>query len=108
MTEIDRIRRGIGPGAARAIDSRASDPDSSGHRRHGSRRRDLGPVVTALREAAREQRLALEFRLDDELEAILVLEPGSGRIVRRMDAEEALRLADLLRAGRQQLLDRTV
>ena len=60
--------------------------------------------------ASRELAEEMEMELDEELQVVLVIkrEGGRRRIIRRIPADEVIRLAELVRSGRQQLLDRVI
>ena len=71
---------------------------------------DLEQAVADLKAAARDDSAMneLDFRLDRDLGVIIVTvkEAGTQRVLRQIPSDEALRLARLLRSGRQRLMDR--
>lgn len=68
----------------------------------------LRRAVTALKDAAARQEISVDFHLDPDLEMVVMTSDDGGqrRVLRRVDQEEALRLAELLGTGKLQLLDR--
>lgn len=77
-------------------------------RERDERREALERALGDLREAAEHAGAPLSFALDLELEMIVVVihEGSDKRVLRRIPAEEGLRLAAHLTAGRNVLMDR--
>lgn len=108
---VDMTKRGRGISRASTIDQQLPD------RRRGQAQKRQQPdhleqALAALKLAARAHPKLqnLDYRIDRDLEVIVVLirDGRSQRVLREIALEEAQRLTQLLKAGRQHLLDRTL
>ena len=70
----------------------------------------LRHAFAKLKKATKDLADDLQLELDEELEVVLVVKNDNGkkRILRRIPLDEVLRLSQLLKAGRQQLLDQVI
>lgn len=110
MRKVDRIGGDRGEvGSARGLDRRLP-PRSQGDALSDEQTDDLRQALAELRAAARRTRSGVDLALDPNRGEVVVfvVDGETRRILRRMSPEEALRLVRLLRAGRQQILDRVV
>jgi uncharacterized FlaG/YvyC family protein len=93
-----------------AVDPRLPERPSQAPHKGGDGLDELDKIATELQEAAMNlyPKVEASFRLDRELGVIVVtiLDGQSHKVLRQIPHDEALRLARLLRAGRQRLLDR--
>jgi flagellar protein FlaG len=107
MSDIDRIDPQEAVEGVRRVEDRTP---RSQHTEEEDRNKlsQLNQAMEELKAAASNLTVDLSFRLDPDLGVIVVTvkDGESGRVLRQIPPEEALRLAKLLRAGRQQLLDR--
>jgi uncharacterized FlaG/YvyC family protein len=84
--------------------------NSSDHEDPEAQEEDVRRAFAELKAAAEALHTDLHLRFDDDLGAVVVTvrEPGGERVLRQVPAQEVLRLARLLRAGRQQIMDRLI
>jgi uncharacterized FlaG/YvyC family protein len=106
--EFDRIRRSDGVFGSRGLDKELPERERQQQEREDPPD-DLRWAVAELKAAAKEFEVKMDFHLDQELGLIRVTveEGGSRRILREIEAEEALRLARQIRSGQRRLMDRT-
>jgi uncharacterized FlaG/YvyC family protein len=107
MSDIDRIDPQDGLEGVRRVDDRTPRPQNA-EDEDGNQLPLLNHALEELKAAASNLTVDLTFHLDPDLGVIVVTvkDGETQRVLRQIPPEEALRLAKLLRAGRQQLLDR--
>jgi flagellar protein FlaG len=95
-------------GAVRGVDRHL--PQAPDGENSTEEERPIDKALGTLREAADGLGVDLKFRYDADLSQVVVLVRDSSgeRVLRQIPSDEALRLARLTRAGRQQLLDRLI
>lgn len=111
MSDFSRIR---GAPGSEVVGPRASDqqlpgrPDQERSDQSDEEARKLAEAIAELNAAASRLTVEMAFHLDPDLDIVVITiqEQGRRRVLRKMSALEAIRLAELTRAGRQQLLDR--
>ncbi len=109
MSSIKKIGTYRGLVGTRTLDQRlpARRRDDSSEE---SPQDDLRHAFAQLKKAAKDIAADMELELDEELEVVLVItkEHGKRRILRRIPLDEVLRLSQLLKSGRQQLIDQVI
>ncbi len=67
----------------------------------------LAAVVDEMRRAAAEVRADVTFRIEEELQRVVVsvVDRNDGKVLRQIPSEEALRIAEMIRDGNAKLIE---